>query len=159
PITNIFASSPIEKWTGMRPGQHVEATNIATQYDYTKTMGIRMLEGRDFSEDFKSDTTAIILNKAAVRAMDLKDPVGDRIQMWGQDWTIIGVMDDVLMGSGSRNIDPLVMTMDPTWSSTITVRLPKSADLEASINNVSDIFKKYSPDYPFEYRFADEEFQ
>ena len=159
PITNIFASSPIEKWTGMRAGQRVEATNIATQYDYTKTMGIRMLEGRDFSEDFKSDTTAIILNKAAVRAMDLKDPVGDRIQMWGQTWTIIGVMDDVLMGSGSRNIDPLVMTMDPTWSSTITVRVPKSVDLEAAITRISNVFKKYSPDYPFEYRFADDEFQ
>jgi putative ABC transport system permease protein len=49
--------------------------------------------------------------------------------------------------------------MDPTWSNTITVRLAKTDDLSGSIKSVESIFKKYNPDYPFEYRFADEEFQ
>jgi putative ABC transport system permease protein len=124
PITNIFASSPVDSWPGMSPGQRVEVTNIATEYDYTKTMGIRMLQGRDFSENFKSDTSAIILNKTAVEILNLTEPIGQTIQMWGSQWNIIGVMDDVLMGSSSTQIGPLVMTMDPTWSSTITVRLP-----------------------------------
>ncbi|MBL0744736.1 ABC transporter permease [Chryseolinea lacunae] len=159
PITSIFASSAVEGWTGMRSGQHVEVTNIATEYDYTKTMGIKMLEGRDFSEAFASDTAAVILNHAAVRALDLKDPVGDKLKMWGQTWTIVGVMDDVLMGSGSRNIDPLVMNMDPSWSTTLTVRLPKTNDLQGSLRRVEAVFRKYNPDYPFEYRFADDEFQ
>jgi putative ABC transport system permease protein len=164
PITNIFASSPVDSWPGMLPGQRVEVTNIATEYDYTKTMGIRMLQGRDFSENFKSDTAAIILNKTAVEILNLTEPIGQTIQMWGSQWNIIGVMDDVLMGSGSTQIGPLVMTMDPTWSSTITVRLPnqlqgESSNLAASLKKVEDVFKKYNPDYPFEYRFADEEFE
>lgn len=165
PITNIFASSPIDSWPGMVPGQRVEVTNIATEYDYTKTMGIRMLEGRDFSETHKSDTAAIILNKTALEILNLINPIGEKIQMWGSQWTIIGVMDDVLMGSGSQHIAPLVMTMDPTWSSTITVRLPKDNsesgenDLAARLKKVEEIFKKYNPDYPFEYRFADAEFE
>lgn len=84
--------------------------------------------------------------------------------MWGSQWNIIGVMDDVLMGSGSTQIAPLVMTMDPTWSSTITVRLPnqrqgENSNLASSLKKVEDVFKKYNPDYPFEYRFADEEFE
>ncbi len=165
PITNIFASSPVDSWPGMLPGQRVEVTNIATEYDYTKTMGIRMLEGRDFSEFYKSDTAAIILNKTALETLNLTNPIGEKIQMWGSQWTIIGVMDDVLMGSGSQHIGPLVMTMDPTWSSTITVRLPKpntvngQNDFATSLKNVEEIFKKYNPDYPFEYRFADDEFE
>jgi putative ABC transport system permease protein len=164
PITNIFASSPVDSWPGMLSGQRVEVTNIATEYDYTKTMGIRMLQGRDFSENFKSDTAAIILNKTAVETLNLTEPIGQTIQMWGSQWNIIGVMDDVLMGSGSTQIGPLVMTMDPTWSSTITVRLPnqlqgESSNLAASLKKVEDVFKKYNPDYPFEYRFADEEFE
>ncbi|MBK8292182.1 MAG: ABC transporter permease [Flammeovirgaceae bacterium] len=164
PITNIFASSPVDSWPGMLPGQRVEVTNIATEYDYTKTMGIRMLQGRDFSENFKSDTAAIILNKTAVETLNLTEPIGQTIQMWGSQWNIIGVMDDVLMGSGSTQIGPLVVTMDPTWSSTITVRLPnqlqgESSNLAASLKKVEDVFKKYNPDYPFEYRFADEEFE
>ena len=159
PITNIFASSPLDSWPGMQAGQRIEVTNIATEYDYTKTMGIRMLEGRDFSEEFKSDTAAIILNKKAVSTLNLSNPIGDKIQMWGSTWNIIGVMDDVLMGSGSRDIDPLVMTMDPTWSSTISVRIAKTNDLPAAIKSVAAIFKKYNPDYPFTYRFADAEFE
>jgi ABC-type antimicrobial peptide transport system permease subunit len=165
PITWISASSPLDSWTGMVPGQRVEVTNIATEYDYTRTMGIRMLEGRDFSEDFRSDTAAIILNKAAVKMLNLNNPLGDRIQMWGSWWTIIGVMDDVLMGSASRQIGPTVMTMDPTWSSTISVRLPKTdrpdgeGGLTTAIKKVEEVFKKYNPDYVFEYRFADTEFE
>lgn len=164
PITNIFASSPVDSWPGMLPGQRVEVTNIATEYDYTKTMGILMLQGRDFSENFKSDTAAIILNKTAIETLNLTEPMGQTIQMWGSQWNIIGVMDDVLMGSGSTQISPLVMTMDPTWSTTITVRLPKlqegeSNNLAVSLKKIEDIFRKYNPDYPFEYRFADEEFE
>lgn len=159
PITRIFSSSPLDSWTGMLPGQRIEVYNLATQYDYTKTMGVKMLEGRDFSEEFKSDTASIILNKTAVNALNLKDPIGDKIGMWGQSWTIVGVMDDVLMGSGSRKIDPVVMTMDPTWSNSINVRLAKTADVAASVKNVESIFKKYNPDYPFEFRFADDEYQ
>lgn len=51
--------------------------------------------------------------------MNLKNPVGEKIKMWGQFFTVIGVMDDVLMASGDNPIGPLVMTMDPSWSSTI----------------------------------------
>ena len=159
PITNIFASSPVDSWTGMQPGQRVEVTNIATEYDYTKTMGIRMIEGRDFSEEFKSDTSAIILNKKAVSVLKLTNPIGDKIQMWGSQWNIIGVVDDVLMGSNFKDIGPLVMTMDPTWSSTISIRLAKTANMQTSLKKVEDIFKKYNPDYLFEYRFADTEFE
>ncbi|MCD9017037.1 ABC transporter permease [Parachryseolinea silvisoli] len=158
PITRIFATSEIENWTGKRPGQHIEATNIATEYDYTRTMGIQILEGRDFSEDFKSDTTAIIINQAAVEALGLRDPVGDKLQMWGQTWNIIGVMDNVLMGSQAHHIGPLVMSFDPSWSSTISVRLPQGDNLPAIVTQVGEVFKKYNPDYPFEYKFADADF-
>jgi putative ABC transport system permease protein len=157
PVTRIFATSKIG-WPGMLPGEHLEATNIATEYDYTRTLGVKLIEGRDFSPEFRSDTAGILINKAAMEAMRLTSPLGQKIEMWSQQWTIIGVMDDVLMGSGFHEIQPLVMTMDPTWSTTTTVRLPKANNLPASVKKVEDIFKKYNPDYPFEYRFADEEF-
>lgn len=159
PITAINSSSPLQGWPGMLPDQKVEVNNIATEYDYTKTMGVRIMEGRDFSEEFKSDTAAILLNQTAVNILHLKDPIGSRIEMWGQSWNVIGVMEDVIMFSVSRNVEPLVMTMDPTWSNSINIRLPKTGDVNASIKSVEAIFKKYNPDYPFEYNFADTEFE
>jgi putative ABC transport system permease protein len=157
PVTRIFVSGKIS-WPGMLPDEHLEATHVATEYDYTKTLGVKLLEGRDFSPAFRSDTAAMLINKAAMEAMNLSAPIRQKIGMWGRQWTIIGVMDNVLMGSGSQDIQPLVMTMDPARSATITVRLPKSNDLPAAIKKVEGIFKQYNPDYPFEYRFADEEF-
>jgi putative ABC transport system permease protein len=156
PVTRIFASSQIA-WPGMSPGTRLEATNVATEYDFTKTLGIRIVEGRDFSSEFK-DTLSMVLNKAAVTAMGLKEPLGAKITMWEQQFTVIGVMDDVLMGSPSQQVSPLVMTFDPTWSTTMTLRLPPWTDLSAAIKNVESVFRKYNPEYPFEYRLADEEF-
>jgi ABC-type antimicrobial peptide transport system permease subunit len=159
PITLILASSGIDSWPGMLPGERVEATNIATEYDYTRTMGIRMLEGRDFSPEFPTDTSAIILNQAAVDAMNLKHPLGEKITMWSRPWTVVGVMDDVTMGSGFDPVGPLVMTMDSIWSTTLSLRIPKTRDMTAAVKKVEAIFHKYNPEYPFQYRFADAEFQ
>ncbi|MBA4144488.1 MAG: ABC transporter permease [Cytophaga sp.] len=159
PITAINSSSPLQGWPGMLPDQKVEVNNIATEYDYTKTMGVRLIEGRDFSEEFKSDTAAILLNQAAVNTLHLKDPIGSKIEMWGQSWNVIGVMEDVIMFSVAHHVEPLVMTMDPTWSNAINIRLPKTGDVNASIKRVEGIFKKYNPDYPFDYDFADTEFE
>ncbi|MDZ7649599.1 MAG: hypothetical protein U5K54_21915 [Cytophagales bacterium] len=69
-ITDINSNNFLG-WPGKPEDLRVIFTTIATEYDYTKTMGIKVLEGRDFSEDFKSDTAAILINKAALQLMNL----------------------------------------------------------------------------------------
>lgn len=158
PITSIFSTNELQAWTGKLPDQRIEFTTIATEYDYAKTMGIKLLEGRDFSEDFKSDTAAMVINEAAVKVMGLTNPLGDRVKMWDSWWEIIGVMENVVMESPEQPVEPLVMVLSPTWSSTISVRLAPTDDLTASLATVERVFKKHNPSYPFEYRFADLEF-
>jgi ABC-type antimicrobial peptide transport system permease subunit len=121
-------------------------------------MGVKMIEGRDFSEDFKSDSLAIIVNKAAIKVMNLKDPIGTELDLWGKKRKLIGVCDDVLMGSPYEEVKPMFAVLDDWWGS-ISVRLKKSNDLQGSLKTVENIFKKYGPAYPFEYRFVDVEFQ
>jgi putative ABC transport system permease protein len=154
PITAIFATNRVE-WEGMPQGPPVEFTTIATEYDYTETMGIKMIDGRDFSRDFKADSTSAVINRAALDLMGLKNPLGSKMKMHGTELTIIGVMENVVMGSPYRPIDPLVMIFDPAWSSTIAVRLEATNDLPTAVAKVETIFKKIGPSYPFEYRFAD----
>jgi len=157
PITRVFSSTDLE-WPGKPSDQRVSFTSLATEYDYTETMGIKMLAGRDFSREFKSDSSAIIINKAALDIMKLEKPIGETVRMWNRDWTIIGVMNDVVMDSPYHPVSPLVMIFEPGWSSTITVRLEQTSNLSASVEKVEGVFKRLNPNYPMWYRFADDEF-
>lgn len=159
PVTAIFSQNTLDDWPGRQEGQRIEFTTVATEYDYTKTLGIRMLQGRDFSPEFPSDSMAIIVNQATVDVLNLQNPVGETVKMWEQEWHIIGVTENVLMGSASRPIEPLIMVMSPDWSSTISVRLRPGGDMAETLAGVESIFRKYNPAYPFEYRFADVEFE
>jgi ABC-type antimicrobial peptide transport system permease subunit len=159
PVTAIFSQNTLDDWPGRQEGQRIEFTTVATEYDYTKTLGIRMLQGRDFSPEYPSDSMAIIVNQATVDVLNLQNPVGESVKMWEQEWHIIGVTENVLMGSASRPIEPLIMVMSPDWSSTISVRLRPGGDMAETLAGVESIFRKYNPAYPFEYRFADVEFE
>lgn len=159
PVTAIFSTNTLDDWPGRQEGQRIEFTTIATEYDYTKTLGIRLLQGRDFSPEFPSDSTAILVNQATVDVLNLENPIGETVKMWEQDWHIIGVTENILMGAAHRPIEPMIMVMSPTWSSTISVRLRPGGELSETLAGVETIFRKYNPAYPFEYRFADQEFE
>jgi len=156
-ITDINSNNFVG-WPGKPEELRVIFTTIVTDYDWAKTMGVKMIEGRDFSEDFKSDSMAICVNKAAVKVMGLKDPIGTELDLWGKKRKLIGIYDDVLMGSPYDEVKPMFTVLDDWWGS-ITIRLTKSNDLQASLKTVEDIFKKYGPEYPFEFTFVDVEFQ
>ncbi|MCW5910363.1 MAG: ABC transporter permease [Cyclobacteriaceae bacterium] len=157
-ITDINSNNFLG-WPGKPEDLRVIFTTIATEYDYVKTMGIKILEGRDFSEDFKSDTAAIVINKAALDLMNLEDPIGTELDLWGGKRKLIGVVDNVLMGSPFQPVKPMFAILEPEWINAVSIRLKKTNDLQASINAVKNVFEKYAPAYPFEYRFADQEFQ
>jgi len=134
-------------------------TTIATEYDYAKTMGIKILEGRDFSEDYKADTASILINKAALELMGLKEPIGTELPLWGGKRKLIGILDNVLMGSVHEPIKPLFVILDPEWIDVVSIRLKKTSDMQASVEIVKSVFEKHAPAYPFEYKFTDVEFE
>lgn len=156
-ITDINSNNFVG-WPGKPEELKVIFTTIVTDYDWAKTMGVKMIEGRDFSEDFKSDSIAIVVNKAAIKLMGLKDPIGTELDLWGKKRKLIGVYDDVLMGSPYDEVKPLFAVLDDWWGS-FTIRLKKTNDLQGSLKTVESIFKKYAPNYPFDYKFVDVEFQ
>lgn len=157
-ITEINSNNFVG-WPGKPEDLRVIFTTIATDYDWTKTMGIKILEGRDFSEDFKSDTSAMIINKAALDLMGLQDPIGTQLDLWGGKRTLIGVVDNVLMGSPYEEVKPMFAIYNPGWIDRITVRLSSKDDVPTSLAQVKKIFEKYAPAYPFEYTFVDVDFE
>ncbi|ELR70222.1 putative ABC transporter permease [Fulvivirga imtechensis AK7] len=156
-ITSINSNNFLG-WPGKPEDLRVIFTTIVADYDYSKTMGIKILEGRDFSKDFGSDTSAIIINKAALELMGLEDPIGTQLDLWGDKRPLIGVVDDVLMGSLYDPVKPMFIILDD-WGGTITLRLKKTNDLNASLAQVQSIFEKHDPAHPFEYTFVDDDFK
>lgn len=156
PITDIWWRSPAPDWEGKPADGEIIMAGITTDIDFTKTMGIKVLKGKDFSGT-PSDSSAMLLNKAAVEAMGLKNPIGMQMK-YGQSYTVIGVTDNVVMGSPYQAVDPMMVFYDPKNSNSISVRLNNATHLQKSLQAIETIFRKYNPAYPFEYQFVDQEF-
>ena len=145
-------------WPGKPEDERIGFASVICQYDYTKTLGIKMLEGRDFSADFVSDSTAIIINKAALDVMQLEDPIGTELDLGDRKLTVIGVIDNVLMESPYNDVRPLFMIMGEP-NGVMSIRIRKTDDLQASFNTIEKVFARYNTAYPFEYTFVDVEFE
>ena len=156
PITDIWWRTPAPDWEGKPADGNIILTGIATDVDFTKTMGIKLFEGKDFSGT-PSDSSAMLLNKAAVEAMGLKNPIGMQMR-YGQKYTVIGITDNIVMESPYKAVDPMMVFYDPRSSNAITIRLNEAVSPQKSLKSIEIIFKKYNPAYPFEYHFVDQEF-
>lgn len=157
PITAIYGNNTFD-WPGKPQDQTILFSRVQVGYDYSKTMGVKMLDGRDFSEEFKSDSSAMIINKAGLEVMNVKNPIGLEISMWSRKWNIVGVIDNIIMDSPFSEVRPGFFMLDNGYRNYITLRLAKTADIKASLSKVESIFKKLNPAYPFTYEFVDEEF-
>ena len=157
PITAIWWKSPAPDWDGKPANLNLIFSNMATDIDYTKTMGIKMLEGKDFS-GVPSDSSAIILNKAALEATGIKNPVGKQVRYDYATFTIIGVADNVVMESPYSPVEPLMIRYIPGYVNSNSIRLNKGVQPQKALASIEAIFKKFSPDAPFEYQFVDQEF-
>jgi predicted permease len=157
-ITANDSWSPVS-WPGKPDDQKYFFATGAAEYDYVKTMGLKLLEGRDFSEEFKSDSMAVIVNRAAVELMGLKDPIGAKITMGSErQLTIIGVVENAVSGDPNDIPGPSAIQFAPDWAGAVTIRTTAGVPTDASLKKIETVFKTYSPAYPFEFRFADDDF-
>ena len=137
----------------------IHVTRYHVDYDYIKTLGMKIVKGRDFSTDFSTDSTAVVLNETAVKDFGLQntDPIGKTIVTSGQhQFTIIGVVKDFHYASIKQKIAPLVMLLDKN-SGGIMVKV-KTVEIESFLANTKNQWKSYNADGPFSYSFLDEKF-
>ena len=100
----------------------------------------------------------MILNQAAVNHMELKDPIGAIIHLYGRDYSVVGVMDDIIMGSPYHPATPTIFLFIPEWADNILVRLPQEASLSQVMKGIEGVFKDHNPAFPFSFDFVDESF-
>ena len=157
PITDIWWKSPAPDWPGREPGSDILFTGQTTGVGYSETFGIDILQGRDFTGSV-SDTAAVLLNQAAIDAMQLEDPIGKQINYVGDNYAIIGVTENVVMESPFSSVEPQMIYYSDNYGSYVHVRLNQGVDLENALTYLEETFQSVNPGFPFEYQFADEEF-
>jgi len=158
PPSEIYSNNNGWEWKGSTPVEKSSVfSTIATTYDYTSTLGIKLVAGRDFSRGF-ADSNGVILNQAAVKRMRLKDPVGAVLKWNDKPMVILGVIPDIQMESPYRAISPLTIIFNKEWAGYLNIRINPNMPVSKAIAMMKPIFDKYNPAYPFEYRFADEEY-
>jgi ABC-type antimicrobial peptide transport system permease subunit len=157
-LTNNYVSTEKIKWPGQQKNEQVAMQLRFSGYNFTKTIGAKILEGRDFSREFGNDTTKVILNETAVKTMNLKDPLGARIKNddWNETFTVIGVMKDYNYSSLGTKVSPLLFFYSETNPGTIIMRLNPSQSITASVQRIKELSLKLNPDYPFQMDFVSE---
>ncbi|HMG93550.1 MAG TPA: FtsX-like permease family protein, partial [Chryseolinea sp.] len=134
--------------------QTVGAQRWEVDHDYVKTIGLQLLEGRDFSVEIASDSQAFIVNRSMARALNLKDPVGTVITNGFLKLPIIGVIEDFHSESLRENIEPLCLQIGRS-ASTIAVKI-NTSDMSLLIPEVSQVWKKFSLHQPIRFTFLDQ---
>jgi len=157
PITEVWWKTPGPDWKGKPASGNINFSGMAAEVDFIKTMGIKLLAGNDFT-GLPSDSSVMLLNKAAVDAMGLIDPIGMQMTYNGKSYTVTGITSNVVMESPFRPVDPMMIISYPDYTNSISVRLNDNANLQKTLGSIETIFKKYNSAFPFEYQFADQEF-
>lgn len=156
PVTDVWSYTDKYSWEGKDPQERMGFVQFLSDDDFTQTMGLKVLAGRDINTSlYPTDSTAMLLTESAVKQMGLQQPLGKVIKSETKDWHVVGVISDFIPGSPFQPVSPIVLQgPDKDWFGAISFRLKKGTKEE--LEKLAQLFKKYNPDYPFEYYFAKE---
>jgi ABC-type antimicrobial peptide transport system permease subunit len=147
------------QWPGKTPDQDFLVAMSGVDYDWTKTMGLKIVEGRDFSPEYGADTFSCILNQTAVRRMGLKDPVVGTKIISDTAFTVIGVVEDFVFNDAFGVVEPLFLGLDHTNLNSFFVRIKNDGNWKKLLQEMEAVHKKINPAYPFTFKFTKEEYQ
>ena len=158
PTTGTWSSTSGFSWPGKDPNLSIDFINVGVSYDYGKTVGWQIKDGRDFSKDFTTDTLAIILNEAAVKFMGLKNPIGQTVTWWDRQLKVVGIIENMVMNSPYDEPRPTIFELSLAEQNITIAKINPSSDASTALGKIEKGFKKFEKDQPFEFQFADEQY-
>lgn len=142
-------------WKDKDPGLSIIFPFNNVSYEYGKTIGWQIVEGRDFSPEYPSDSSAFILNQAAVRIMGFQHPIGETIEWHGRPYKVIGVIRDIIFESPYRPVNPSIFNMTGNVSLVVTLRITRQMPPSKALDKISAVFNNYDPSVAFNFQFVD----
>lgn len=146
------------EWKGKNPDDMILFENVRVNYRMLETLGVELADGRFFSEEFGSDSTKIIFNETAIRIMNMENPIGEKVKLWGEyEFEIVGVVKDFHFQSLHDRVNPLFFVLNPDETWTLMIRLEAGQEKE-TLAALDRFYKSFNPGFTFEYRFQDQEY-
>jgi ABC-type antimicrobial peptide transport system permease subunit len=159
PLTQSWSDGWGQEWEGKDPNDKTDFFRYNQEGGLGVTAGLQFIKGRDFDlKKYLTDSTAMIINESAWKVMKFKDPIGKIVKDNGMDWHIVGVIKDFILTSPYEPTRPMLIFGPKSWFQTMLIKLNNNTSTAANLKKAELIFKKYNPEYPFEYKFIDEEY-
>jgi putative ABC transport system permease protein len=158
PSFTSWSSSGFD-WEGKDPALKVDVTYMETDDGYVDTMGMNIVQGRNFSREFPTDKTeSFLVNEELARLMGHEDPIGKSFSFWDQKGKIIGVIENFHFQPLRRKIEPLIIRWTQLdWTNFLFLRVAPEG-ISETIGTVQGTWQRLMPDAPFSYQFLDEDF-
>ncbi len=156
--TNIGHFNPVY-WEGKGPEEYVMMTDASVDYDYFDTLGMTIIQGRSFSEEYSTDVKNYILNEEALKVTGLNDPIGKMFSCWEDEGTIIGIVKNFHASSLHSEIGPVIFTLSQRHGSHSYVFVKiRPNDIPGTLAFLEQKAAEFAPNSLFEYRFLDDVF-
>ena len=159
PITESWSNTWGFEWSGKNENDKTIVLRLIADDVVAETMGLELLSGRDLNlQEFPTDSTAVLLNESAVSLMGFNEPLGQIIKDNGIEWHVVGVVKDFVFNSPFQKIEPLVIEGAKGWFNVMHMKLNEANSTSENLAIIENIYKKYNPEYPFDFEFVDGEY-
>jgi len=157
-LPNFWSTSSTAEWEGKDMTKEIQVGFNFVDYDVAKTLGIELIEGRDFSKEFMADAeSGYLVNEELVKVMGFESAVGRPFKEFGKAGNIIGVFKNTHFRPLTNQINPLYFQLNPGRINHLVIRVP-TENMQATIQFIKETWEKIVPMYPFEFRFVDDDF-
>lgn len=145
-------------WPGKIENKNIDFIIRSIDENLTQTLNIKMADGKAFSKELGALNSYLIINEEAARLMNLQQPVGTKVVLWGEEKTILGVMKDFHTASIMQPISPVIFQYEPDNLSLAMVRIKEGSD-HATLDNIKKFYQDYNPGYEINLQFLDDTFK
>jgi len=160
PILDIWTNNDSYQWDGKPADSRAYFNENLADHNFTKTFGLKLLAGRDIDVAANpTDTTAILVTEQAAKVMGFKNPVGQALKNGDNNYHIVGVVKDYVAVSPFITSMPIIIRGSARLFGTVTLKLNTQNAVAGNIDKISNIFKQYNPNYPFDFKFLDESYR
>lgn len=145
-------------WEGKGEDQQVQFWENNGDENSVKILGLELVAGRFFNEQLHAEENSVIFNETAIQIMGLTDPIGQVVEHYTGKKTIVGVVKDFTTESLHNPIEPAFFLYRPERAHYILAKIEKGKELQ-TIEKIETVYKKFNPNYPFDARFVDQDYQ